>query len=305
MKFNMMFEIIFDKENKKYLKNINFLPENKIKNFEKINAIYSFLKRSYDSKYLSRFKNLKYFLTASTGSDHIDTNFLKKNKIKLIKLNTKSLEVKKITSTGEFVLTIILAAIRKLHQYVNITKKGVVKRDQFKIYQFKNYTIGLVGFGRISKYVYKFLKLMKFKVIIFDKNKSKYKKNLSKILKNADLISINIPLNQNKNFFNEHILNKCKKSVILVNTSRTLIFNQNDLINFLSKNKNAEYWTDVIYRNKSKKFNQTSPEFKRLIKLKNFYQTPHIGGATQDAMKKAEEIVFKEFKKIYDPFSKP
>ena len=42
MKFNMMFEIIFDKENKKYLKNINFLPENKIKNFEKINAIYSF-----------------------------------------------------------------------------------------------------------------------------------------------------------------------------------------------------------------------------------------------------------------------
>ena len=77
-----------------------------------------------------------------------------------------------------------------------------------------------------------------------------------------------------------------------------------ELINFLSKNKNAEYWTDVIYRNKSKKFNQTSPEFKRLIKLKNFYQTPHIGGATQDAMKKAEEIVFKEFKKIYSPFSK-
>ena len=81
MKFNMMFEIIFDKENKKYFKNFNFLSENKIKNFEKINAIYSFLKRSYDSKYLSKFKNLKYFLTASTGSDHIDTNFLKKIKL--------------------------------------------------------------------------------------------------------------------------------------------------------------------------------------------------------------------------------
>ena len=37
-----------------------------------------------------------------------------------------------------------------------------------------------------------------------------------------------------------------KKNVILINTSRGEIVSENDLVNFLRKNKNAKYFTDVI-----------------------------------------------------------
>ena len=139
MKFNIMYEVIFSKENQNHLKGCNFIHYKKVKNFKKIDAIYSFLKKDYNKEYLSKFKNLKFFLTASTGLSHVDIEFLKKKKIKLIKLNTKSKEVKKITSTGELVLTILLSAIRKLYQYIILSKKGILQRDKYKIFQFKNY----------------------------------------------------------------------------------------------------------------------------------------------------------------------
>ncbi len=291
MKYNIMYESIFDKKNKKILKNCGFLDLKKVKYPKKIHVIYSFLQKKYDEKYLSRFVNLKFFLTASTGIDHIDIDYLKKNNIKLIKLNTKSKKVRQITSTGELIITILLAAIRKLNRYLEFSKKGIFKRDKYKIYQFKNYKIGLIGYGRISQYLFKILKVLKFNITIFDKNKKKYSKNLLNLLRSSDAIIVNIPLENNYNFIDYKKLIKCKKNVIIINTSRALIFNQIDLFLILKRFKYIEYWTDVYESNFSK-----NNLFNKLIKLKNFFQTPHIGGATQDAMRTAEKIVFEKLK---------
>ena len=46
MKFNIMYEVIFSKENKNYLKGCNFIHYKKVKNFKKIDVIYSFLKKT-------------------------------------------------------------------------------------------------------------------------------------------------------------------------------------------------------------------------------------------------------------------
>lgn len=291
MKYNIMYESIFDKKNKKILKNCSFFNLKKVKHPKKIHVIYSFLQKKYDEKYLSRFVNLKFFLTASTGIDHIDIDYLKKNNIKLIKLNTKSKKVKEITSTGELIITILLAAIRKLNKYLELSKKGIFRRDKYKIYQFKNYKIGLIGYGRISQYLFKILNVLKFNIAIFDKNKKKYSKNLLNLLRSSDAIIVNIPLENNYNFIDYKKLINCKKNVIIINTSRALIFNQTDLFLILKRFKYIEYWTDVYESNFSK-----NNLFNRLIKLKNFFQTPHIGGATQDAMRIAEKIVFEKLK---------
>ncbi len=293
-----MYETIFNKSNKKILKNYKFFPINKVKNPEKIHVIYSFLKKKYDKKFLAKFSNLKYFVTASTGIDHVDFEYLKKKKIKIIKLETSTNEVKKITSSAELVLTLILTSIRKVHQYLNLTKLEILKRDYYNFFQFKNYKVGIIGYGRIGKYLDKKLKNLNFSTIIYDKNKKLFKYSLKKLLGSSDIITTNIPLSDNHEFFDSKILDLCKKDVKIINISRANIFNQKDLFNFLKKNPNCEYWTDVFVNEQTNSKKVTDKSLRAFLKLNNFYLTPHIGGAATDAMNLAEKIVFKKINNL-------
>lgn len=294
MKYKLMYETIFNKSNKKILKNYKFFSIKKIKNPKKIHIIYSFLKKRYDKKYLSKFSNLKFFVTASTGTDHVDVEYLKKKKIKIIKLDTSSKEVKKITSSAELALTLILTSIRKVHQYLNLTKSEIIKRDYYNFFQFRNYKVGIIGYGRIGKYLDKNLKNLNFSTTIYDKSKKYFKSNLKKLLISSDIITTNIPLGGNYQFINSKMLNLCKKNVKIINISRANIFNQKDLFNFLKKNPNTEYWTDVFINEQENSKKVVDKSLKAFLKLNNFYLTPHVGGAALDAMNLAEKIVFKK-----------
>ena len=82
--------------------------------------------------------------------------------------------------------------------------------------------------------------------------------------------------------FNKHNLLKLKKNVIIVNTSRGELFNEQDLINFLKKNRKAKFVTDVL---ENEIFGTTN---NKLIKYAKTHKdqiiiTPHIGGMTIEA----------------------
>tara|TARA_B100000242_G_C42914862_1_gene424159 strand:+ start:261 stop:515 length:255 start_codon:yes stop_codon:yes gene_type:complete len=59
-----------------------FVFKKKIRLYEKKNVvgIYSFLSKYYGKKDLSKFKNLKFVLSPTTGLNHLDLNYLKKKK---------------------------------------------------------------------------------------------------------------------------------------------------------------------------------------------------------------------------------
>ena len=81
-KFNKYFRII-------YKPNIEL---NKINNLDKISYIFTnpnMSKIKFTKKNLIKIKNLKIICTASTGTNHIDLDFLRKKKIKLISLKKK------------------------------------------------------------------------------------------------------------------------------------------------------------------------------------------------------------------------
>ena len=80
---------------------------------------------------------------------------------------------------------------------------------------------------------------------------------------------------------NKKILKFAKKNLLLINTSRGELINENDLINFLNKNPNSSYATDVIANEvKNKKNNKLIKLFK---KNNQILITPHIGGMTTEA----------------------
>lgn len=288
----------FIKLKKKY--NLINLDSKKRFNKNHVSVIYSRFSKNLSKKFLFQFKNLKIIISPTTSLNHIDVNYCNKINIKLINLEKNNYKLKKITSTSEMALSMILAGVRKLPYYYKNNFK-LLDRYKHQIYQFKNYTVGIIGCGRVGKKLFNDLKYLKFNVFFYDTNR-KIKKNtgylnLKKILKKSDVISLNLNYtNENINFFNKGLFNQCKKNLIFVNTARGELVNEIDLLNFLKKNKLSSAYLDVIKDETINYKNNILYEYSR--QSNNLFITPHLGGSTKDALKDTENIVIQQFIKI-------
>lgn len=264
---------------------------------KKVFIIYSRFSKKLSKKYLSNFKNLKTIISPTTGLNHIDTDYCKKEKIKIINLKKGDKKLKNISSTSEMALSMILTGIRKLAYFYN-NKFKLSDRYRYPIYQFKNYTVGIIGYGRIGEKLYRDLQSLNFKVFFFDIDKKLKKKrgylSLQNLLKRSDVVSLNLSYTEkNFNFFNKKLFNFCKRNFIFVNTARGELVNEYDLLNFLKKNKHSVAYLDVIQSETKNYTNNVLYKYSK--KNKNLYITPHLGGSTRDALKETEDIVINDF----------
>ena len=265
-----------------------------------INAEIVYCKLNYfiDKKILPLNSKIRYLLSPTTSTNHIDLNYMKKIKIKVINLNPKDKTIKSITSTGEYALTLILSSIRKLFLYSSTNSKfNLNDRYLYDIFQFKKYTVGIVGKGRVGTYLIKQLKNLGFKVISYDRNKD-LKIKLKKVLNHSDIISVSIDSKDNYNFFDKKKFNLMKKNIIFINTSRGEVINEKDLCIFLKKNKHSFAILDVIKNEQTKSKKNLLLEYQK--KYKNLKIFPHLGGSTKDAMEIADDYIFRKLINIYE-----
>ena len=115
-------------------------------------------------------------------------------------------------------------------------------------------------------------------------------------IKDLDVIALHIHATTNNlNFIEKKKFSLMKKNVILVNTSRGELINEKDLINFLKKNKNATYYTDVLKDEyKGLKKSKIYKFFKK--NRKQVFITPHIGGMTKEGQSLAYHYSLKKLK---------
>jgi len=260
--------------------------------------LYIKLKHFIDKKIINKNSNLRFLLSPTTGTNHIDLKMINENGIKLLNLNAKDKEIKTITSTGEYTLTLILAATRRLFDHFrNNSKFNKKNRYLFKIFQFQKYKVGIIGTGRIGTYLNRHLIKLDYQTITYDRKKDKLSK-LKKLLVESDIISININANNNLNFIDKKKLQLMKKNVIFINTSRGEVVNEKDLISFLRKNKSSSAFLDVIKNEQKNLRKNLLLEYQK--KNKNLTILPHLGGATVDAMEIADNYIFEKLIKEYE-----
>jgi len=244
--------------------------------------------------------NLKVICTASTGTNHIDVNYARSKKIKIISLTKDYNTIKKISSTAEHALALTLSSLRNIPISYDSVLKGNWDYTKYIGRQINFLTIGVVGYGRLGKMYARYLNSMGSKVIFYDPFKKSISKNIKKIsslnelFMKSDVISFHLHVNTNTH----HLLNKknfkfLKKDVLIINTSRGEIINEKDLIMFLNKNKKAKYSCDVleneifgIGKNKLIKYAEKN---KKQVTI-----TPHIGGMTKEAQNIAYHSVSKK-----------
>jgi len=275
-------------ELKIFSKPLNKNNLNEIKDCEILVSRARFLDLKFDETTLKKIPNLKFIATMSTGFDHIDLNYCKKNNI-LVSNVPKYGE----TSVAEQTFALILAIIKKIPQSIENTKKGIFSQENLQGQDLHGKTLGVIGSGNIGLNVIKIAKSFGMKIIAYDivHNKEACKEldffyidELNDLLKDSDIITFHAPYNK----YTHHLLNEenlflLKKSAIIINTARGELIDTHALINYLEKGNISFAGLDV--------FEEDNPgPVERLIKSEKVFITPHNASNTLEAKRKILEI---------------
>lgn len=108
--------------------------------------------------------------------------------------------------------------------------------------------------------------------------------SLTQVIPICDIITLHIPLTEEtKNIMNKTIFQKMKEQVILINTSRGDLINEEDLFEGLKVKKPAFAALDVLKMEPPVNGNP-------LFELENCLITPHVAWASKQAREKLMEI---------------
>ena len=263
--------------------NLDFIPEIKKKLIENYNCIFikndthaTNIKKeisdvdgwicspcpSYkiDKAILTKAKKIKFIITPSTGTTHIDLEYLKKKKIKIKSLKNTKL-VNQIYASSEFTFLMLMNAFKNFYNGALNVKMGYWRQNEGNLRgnELTNKTLGIVGFGRIGSNVAKYAYSMGMKIGFYDPDKKSKNKNFRKfqnmfeMLKKSDAVIVSVHLDHlTKNLVNKKFFSFMKNGSIFINSSRGEIVNEKELIRYLKKNKRSKAIIDVIQNEQSK-----------------------------------------------------
>jgi len=224
--------------------------------------------------------NLKVIGRAGTGIDNIDVDAAKAKGITV--LNSP---MGNVTAVSELVMEMMLAMARNLVRANNSLKMKKWDKKSLMGSELAEKTLGVVGFGRIGREVAKRALAFGMHVIAYDpyaKDTEIKIVSLDELIEKSDYITIHVPLtNETKNLIDKNEIEKMKKGVKIINTSRGGIVNEDALYDALVSGKIAGAALDVF---------ENEPPFgsnsEKLLELDNVIVTPHIGASTHEAQKK-------------------
>lgn len=227
----------------------------------------------------------KIIATLSIGVDHIDNSFFESDLIKVINCQTSN-----VISVAEHIFALILGLKKRMIEANDIAMRGGTKRDlSARSNDISNSTIGMIGAGKISREVIKMAKVFNMKIYCNTLNPEKHQDllkegveftDLNNLLTISDIITVNIPLNEeNKNLISKDKIKLMKKTATFINTSRAEIVDMNELIRHADENTTFNIGLDIDAENYKEILN---------VKRNNVIVTPHIAGVTKEAIKRMD-----------------
>ena len=177
-----------------------------------------------------------------SGTDNIDLKHLKDNKIGFAK--------SKITpevAVAELIVGYILSFYRNIHEHDQNLKNKIWKKKMGSL--LKGKTLGIIGYGKVGKYLDKIIKNFGVQILINDVRKiNKKNTKLETLIKLSDIISININ-HMSKKILTKKRLSLCKKDNLIINTSRSEVMDNKYLYKLLKAGKILGACMDVFVRN--------------------------------------------------------
>ncbi|PIC78032.1 hydroxyacid dehydrogenase [Sporosarcina sp. P19] len=231
-----------------------------------------------DEQLLANARKLKVIAKHGIGIDNIDLELAESKGVAV-----KNVPNASTNAVADYTIGLLISSARHIPQTVEEVKKGEWHKKPG--FGFSGKTLGVIGTGRIGQAVIQRANGFSMNVIAYDKfpNLESAKTlgftyhELEEIYRQSDYIAVHTDLNpETQHLLDLKAFKKMKPNVIIVNTARGGIINEEDLLTALNENLIAGAALDVF---------EHEPEFnKELMKHERFTASSHTAAYTYDSL---------------------
>lgn len=251
-------------------------------------------KTVFDEDTIAKLKNVKYIGVLATGYNVVDLKAASKRGIVVTNIPAYSTD-----SVAQMTFAHILNVTNHVDHYARASRDGEWSRCPDFCYwdkplvELAGKTIGIIGLGNIGMKVANIALNFGMNVIAYTSKEPKEipnginKASIDNILSDSDIISLHCPLTkQTRELINKDSIAKMKRGVIVVNTCRGPLVNEEDVANALHNGLIGAYCADVMC---SEPPSADNPLFVE----QNAYITPHVAWASKEARIRLMDIAEK------------
>lgn len=232
-------------------------------------------------KVLKQLPKLKIISRCGTGMNNVDLEAAEELGIKVF--NTPTVHV---DAVAELSLTATLSSFRNVvHNDQSVRSGGWKKKMGRSLYQKK---VGIIGFGKVGRKFCELLQPFTTNIFFYDpfvvediqQELNATQLSLESLMETVDILSLHVPYSkENHHMINAENLSLLKDDVLIINTSRGGLINEDDLFMFLKDHPAASAYLDVF---------ESEPYEGRLKELENVTLSPHVATTTRETREKME-----------------
>ena len=202
-------------------------------------------------------------------------------------------------AVAEHAMALLLTSVRRIHKAYIRSKEFNFSLNGLTGFDLHGKTVGIIGTGKIGRIFVDICRGFGMKVLAYDKYPSgdiaddenvRYV-TLDEMLSQSDIISLHCPLTEDTyHLIDESAINKCKKGVVLINTSRGALVDSEALLNGIKSRKIGAACLDVYEEESDLFFEDNSGHIMeddtlaRLISMPNVIVTSHQAFLTEEAL---------------------
>ena len=207
-------------------------------------------------------------------------------------------------AVAEHAMAMLLTSIRRIHKAYIRTRDFNFSLGGMTGFDLHGKTVGVVGTGRIGRVFIDICRGFGMQVLAHDKYPSKELENtegvryvsVEELLAQSDIISLHCPLTeQTYHLIDEKSLEKCKRGVVIINTSRGALIDAEALLSAIKSRKVGAACLDVYEEESDLFFEDFSGHIieddtlARLISMPNVIVTSHQAFLTEEALSNIAE----------------
>ena len=213
-------------------------------------------------------------------------------------------------AVAEHTIAMLLSSVRRIHKAYNRTKDHNFSLTGLTGFDLHGKTVGVIGTGRIGKVFVNICKGFGMKVIANDKYPDEKSGinyvSLDQLFRKSDIISLHCPLTEEtKHIIGKSAIEKMKKGVVVINTSRGALIDANALLDGIkSRHIGAacldvyEEESDVFFEDRSDHI-MDDDTLARLISMPNVLVTSHQAFLTEEALNNIAETTISNIKEFF------
>ena len=286
----------------------DYFPEFEYDDFKQIIGQYEGViirsKIKLDREILAEAHKLEFIGRVGAGMENIDVAAAEKAGIRCLNAPEGNRG-----AVGEHAIGMLLMLFNNMKKGDAEVRRGLWLREENRGVEIDGKTIGIIGYGNTGSTFAKKLSGFGARVLAYDKYKTGFSDkfatevSMEELFEQTDILSLHIPLTDETRFLvNKSFLQKFRKNIWFVNTSRGKMVLTEDLVAALKSGKVKGACLDVLEFEglsfENLEADKLPKAFSDLIEMQNVILSPHVAGWTHESNLKLAATIVKKVKAL-------